>query len=148
MITRAVQNDDWNQIAWLASNEVQEGEHNRLDIDWIKRRRSPTVARFHSVIESGDEVVGYCALEKDNDRDEFRVFIVLDWSHDDLSIAEAAYRQLQNYVSSEKITKVWMREVAGDLALIDFMQSKGFVIDKRYEYKGHELVNLSKNYET
>ena len=147
MIVRPVQNDDWNQIAWLASNDVQEGEHTTLDIDWIKRRRSPSPARFDSVLELDNEVVGYCALERD-DKGEFRVFIVLDWSHDDQSIPEATYRQLKSHVRSQKIARVWMREVAGDIALLDFMQSKGFIIDKRYEYQGHELVNLSKDYET
>ena len=148
MIIRSVQDNDWNRIAWLASNVVQEGEHTALDTDWVKRRRSPIVTRFDSVVELDNKVVSYCALEKATDSEEFRVFIVLDWSHDDQSIAETTYRQLRNYVSSEKIAKVWMREVAGDLALLEFMKSKGFVIDKRYEYEGHELVNLSKSYET
>ena len=40
-----------------------------------------------------------------------------------------------------------MRELAGDATLIDFVVSKGFSVEKRYEFDGLQLVNLIKDYE-
>jgi len=100
------------------------------------------------VLERKGEVVSYAALEKDPTADGYRAFLVMDWSSDCRDIADASYRELVRIVGERDIRRLWMREIAGDVSLLDYVQSKGFAIDRRYEYEGLDLVNLSKSFGT
>ena len=147
IIARVVSESDWDKIAWLASDETQEDVHINIDAGWVKNRRVPVSERFDAVIEQCGEVVGYVALERRHKNEGFRAFVVMDWINCDESIAEAAYEKLERMISENEISKVWMREMAGDVSLVSFMERHGFRVDKRYDYEGYELVNLYKIYE-
>ena len=72
MITsRTVRDNDWREIDWLASNAVQEGDHASIDFEWTRNRREFEGEKYESVSQSGERVVGYCALERDHSQNGF-----------------------------------------------------------------------------
>jgi len=141
-----VQEEDWGRINWLASDSVQEADHSQLDAEWTRKRREFAHEGLQSVVEKEGRVVGYCALERDESKDGFRVFLVADWGLGAVDLHDSLFDELERLISNAKTRKVWMRELAGDAKLIDFVVSKGFSVDKRYEFDGLQLVNLVKEY--
>ena len=147
IISRPVQKEDWDRINWLASDSVQEADHSQFDAEWTRKRREFAHEELQSVVEKDGKVVGYCALEIDESKDGFRVFLVADWSLGAIDLHTSLFDELERLISNAKTRKVWMRELAGDATLIDFVVSKGFSVEKRYEFDGLQLVNLIKDYE-
>ena len=147
MIIRQLEENDWTTIDWLASNDVQEGDHSKYGSQWGQFRRSFEGERVDSVLESGGEVVAYVALEREAANDDWRAFIVLDWSLQDSQLQEAAYQALESLIESQAASSIWMREMSDDFALIEFVQRKGFVIEQRYTLEGLDMVNLRRTSE-
>lgn len=147
MIVRQLEPGDWPTIDWLASNEVQEGDHSKFGSQWGQFRRSFEGERVESVLESGDAVVAYVALERETPNDDWRAFIVLDWSIQDDVLQEAAYQALETLVAEQGASNIWMREMSDDFALIEFVQAKGFVVERRYSLGGLAMINLRKSCE-
>lgn len=147
MKVRTVREDDWRKIDYLASNEVQEGEHTAFENEWTVRRRDVSVDRFHFVLEENGEVVSYAALEKDSADKGYRMFLVMDWSGEDRLFADQSIEEIERIAREQGINYVWMRELEDDKTLVTYVQSCGFVIDKRYNLDGYRFVNLSKGYE-
>ncbi len=80
---RPLRESDWEIVTYLASDEVQEGDHSgSIDGSWIANRRHAGRYRQHAVLEADGSVVGYCAIERvESDPAEmYRVFLVTDWS--------------------------------------------------------------------
>ena len=145
MIARPVEERDWTRIAWLASDEVQEADHAQLESDWLRRRREFAGERVDSVLERGGEVIAYCALENVAEFPGWRVFVVLDWSTEDVAVQEAAYRQVEQLAARVGARHLWLRELVGDVALLEFFDAKGFALEKRYRHGDLEMVNISKS---
>ena len=141
---RTPKKEDWQQINWLASNEVQEADHAQFESNWTKQRQRFDGKKYESVLLQDDEVVAFCSLEQDNDEDSFRAFIVLDWSIDDSEVREVAFEHLQHLIDTSGTSRVWMRELKGDKTLIDALLQHDFRIEKRYELDGVSFINLSK----
>ena len=79
---RDVDDADWEAVARLADVAVAWLADAPSQHEWVKARMSFTGERRHHVLESGREIVGYCAIEL-SDRGvgrTFRVFVVTDWS--------------------------------------------------------------------
>lgn len=144
MIARPVEERDWSRVAWLASNEVQEADHTNLEAEWVRHRREFAGERVDSVLERDGDVIAYCALENVAEFPGWRVFIVLDWSTNDVEVQEAAHRQIEILAEQVGTQRLWLRELAGDLALLKFFAAKGYVEEKRYRYAGKEMVNIAK----
>ena len=143
MITsRSVRDNDWREIDWLASDAVQEGNHAGIDSEWTRNRREFEGEKYESVLQSGEYVVGYCALVRDHSQDGFRAFVVLDWTKKNVEIQAAVLRELERLILESSAEYIWMRELKGDVSLIEFMLSNGFEIEKCYQYNGLEMVNL------
>ncbi len=75
LISRKVRDNDWREIDWLASNAVQEGDHAGVDSEWTRNRLEFEGVKYESVLQSGERVVGYCALVRDHTQDGFRAFV-------------------------------------------------------------------------
>jgi hypothetical protein len=134
-------------IAWLASDEVQEGDHSSFGSGWVTGRRAFTGEKVESVIDSSGETKAYCSLERASGEQAWRAFIVLDWSNDDLAVREAAFAELERLATSVGAPTVWMRELEDDRTLLAFVQSKGFTVVRRYEFEGAAMANLEKFYD-
>ena len=145
MISRPLRTGDWPRVDWLASNEVQEGDHTTFGTEWGQNRREFTRENAHSVVEVDGIVVAYSSIECEADKG-WRAFIVLDWSKQDDEAQEAAYNALEGLIAERLATSVWMRELADDHALLKFIEQKGFEVERRYEFSGFEMVNLRKSY--
>ncbi|MEM7366270.1 MAG: hypothetical protein AAF525_19815 [Pseudomonadota bacterium] len=141
IITRSVVDGDWVQINQLASNDVQEADHSRIDDQWTQNRRTFTGERRHIVLETASQIVAYCSLERELQTRRWRAFVVLDWSGDRI-YWEAAYRALDGLMMDVAPAEVWMRELTGDLALLEFMASKGFLLESPFVHDGLEMVYL------
>jgi hypothetical protein len=147
MNIRPLEPQDWKQVTWLASNEVQEGDHSLFGAVWARNRMDFSGRRVHAVVESEGRVVAYCSLEHDS-ADVWRGFIVLDWSAEDTAVRESAFSELEKFAREKSARSVWMREIAEDKALLDFVKSKGFNITRAYRLDGVEMLNLEKSYES
>ena len=137
--------EDWQQINWLASNEVQEADHSHHEAGWTRRRREFDGEKYESIVMRDDQVVAFCSLEKDPSQEGFRAFIVLDWSSGDDEVQDSAINQLVVLIHQTGSPRVWMRELEDDQALIEFMTQNGFQIEKRYELDGARFVNLGRS---
>jgi len=146
---REVKDSDWQKIAWLASNLVQEADHgDGQESDWIENRLSFNGTRHHHVALKHEHIVGYCSLERSDTVVEsgFRVFLVMDWVSRNLQLREALMEKVDGMISSNGIARVWMRELTGDKELIEFVESRGFLKSEPYVIDDKEMVNLSKMY--
>ena len=146
MNVRPVEERDWEAIAWLASDEVQEGDHSSFGPAWVTRRREFDGEQAESVVDVDGDARAYCSLERASGVEGWRAFIVLDWSDSDVAIGEAAFAELERLVASRGGGRVWMRELEGDQTMLAFLARKGFVIEQRYEYEGLAMVNLAKTF--
>lgn len=140
MRVRDLNEDDWKQIAWLASNEAQEGDQSPSS-DWIARRKLPA-ERYQSVIDRDGRIEAYCSVERNDAGERFRAFLVLDWINLDEEVADFAFARLEELIDEAKTEQVWMREMVEDKKLLAFVQARGFVVERQYELGGHEMVNL------
>lgn len=147
MVTRPLETRDWPRVDWLASNEVQEGDHTTYESEWGQRRRKFAGESARSIIEISGEVVAYTSIEREPNEDGWRASIVLDWSKQDDKVQEAAYGALEELIAERRVRMIWMRELADDLSLLQFLASKDFEIQKRYVFNGTEMVNLRKGYD-
>ena len=139
---------DWQTIAHLASNEVQEGDHSGgIDGDWIANRRSVECERKDAVVESDNLVVGYCAIERQpaDPAMSYRVFLVTDWSHVDPEVPEALLSHVEALLLEVGAEVAWMREVVDDRELSRFVTSRGFTVSASYAFAGKQLVNFVKD---
>ena len=146
---REVNEGDWKDIAWLASDLVQEADHgDGQDEGWIMNRLSFKGKRFQRIAEKHGKIVGYCSLERPTIQSNsgFRAFLVTDWNSKDKSIREALMDMIEEMVATNKIDQVWMRELVGDMQLLEFVQSKGFVKSEPYVIDNKEMINLFKEY--
>ena len=146
---REVKESDWQKIAWLASNLVQEADHgDGQDSNWIENRLSFNGTRHHEVALKHEHIVGYYSLERSETVVEsgFRVFLVMDWVSKNLELREALMEKIDEMISSNGIARVWMRELTGDKELIEFVESKGFLKSELYVIDNKEMANLSKVY--
>ena len=146
---RDVKESDWQDIAWLASDLVQEADHgDGQDSDWIENRLSFSGTRHHHVALRQGQIIGYCSLECSETVVEsgFRVFLVMDWISRNPEIREALMEKIDGMICSHGIARVWMRELTGDNELIEFVESKGFLKSEPYVIDNKEMVNLSKVY--
>jgi hypothetical protein len=145
---RQPRDDDWQAIARLASDEVQEGDHSGgIDGDWIENRRSVECERKDAVLESNDSIVGYCAIERqyaDRVR-SYRVFLVTDWSHVDPEVPDALLSHVEVLLVEVGAESAWMREVADDRELARFVTSRGFTVSAPYAFAGKQLVTFAKD---
>ena len=139
---RAVRENDWRQINWLASDAVQEGEHGGIESEWTKNRRAFEGEKYESVIQSDGNVVGYCSLERGISGDGFRAFVILDWRQRNSEVQTAVLGELEGLILNSGTNDIWMRELRGDVSLIEFMLSNGFEIEKSYVHNSLEMVNL------
>ncbi len=139
--------EDWPQINWLASNEVQEADHSQHEAHWIRRRREFDGKKHETIVLRDDRVVGYCSLERDPSHDGFRAFVVLDWSAGDYEVQDAVINQLELLIRRSRSPRIWMRELEDDRTLISFMSQHGFQVVKCYELDGTRFINLVR-YET
>ena len=139
---RTPTDDDWQQINWLASDEVQEADHSLHGAHWTRKRREFAGEKYESIIVRDEQVVAFCRLEKDPSQEGFRAFVVLDWSACDDEVQSAAIDQLESLVRRSGSPRVWMREFEEDRALIEFMTGNGFRIEKRYTLDGVNFLNL------
>ena len=140
---------DWSNIARLASNDVQQGDHSgSIDADWIANRRSSLRIRRDFVLEKSGGVVAYGAIERQasEPQDHYRVFLVTDWRTVDDEIKARLYEETERLLVTARANKAWMRELAGDVSLLRFVEQHGFKRSQTYRYGRHELVNLTKNY--
>ena len=111
---REVRKEDWTQIDWLASDEVQEADHSELAYQWSANRRSFQGDRIHSVAVQEDQVVGYCGLERTTDEPDnsYRMFLVTDWNPENQAVQEALFGQLLGKINETK-NGIRMDEGAG-----------------------------------
>ncbi len=139
---------DWQSIAHLASNEVQEGDHSGgIDGDWIANRRSVECERKDAVLESDNSIVGYCAIERQfaDPARSYRVFLVIDWSDLDPEVPDALLSHVEALLLEVGAESAWMREVADDRQLSRFVTSRGFTVSAPYAFAGKQLVNFAKD---
>jgi N-acetylglutamate synthase-like GNAT family acetyltransferase len=143
---RGVKQEDWSAIAWLASNDVQDGDHAEFEAKWVEARQAFEGVQRQAVAEDDGAIIGYCAIERRPDETEatYRVFIVADWDQHNTPVHEALLDHVAEMLRQEGAQQAWMREFAGDFRLLQFVQERGFVISKQYEYAGKEMVNLTK----
>ncbi len=141
---RAPTDEDWEQINWLASNEVQEADHSDHEAQWTRRRRDFAGEKYESIVVRDERVAAFCSLEKDPSHEGFRAFVVLDWSAGDHEVRGAAIDQLEVLISESGSPRVWMRELEGDRLLVEFMTQNDFQVAKRYELDGTRFVNLER----
>ena len=139
---------DWQSIAHLASNEVQEGDHSGgIDGDWIANRRSVDCERKDAVLESEGLIVGYCAIERQaaDPAMSYRAFLIADWSHVDPVVPEALLSHVEALLLEVGAQTAWMREVADDRQLSRFLIARGFTASAPYAFAGKQLVNFAKD---
>ena len=106
MKIRNVTKADWPSINYLASNEVQEGDHSVFESEWTTRRRDPSINRYSFVIESSDEIVCYAALEEVPGFEGFRMFLVTDWSKPDQSDVDLSVSELERIARENNIYRL------------------------------------------
>ncbi len=146
---RPVKAEDWKDIAWLASDFVQEADHSDgQDTGWVRNRRSFEGKRYQRIAEIQGQIVGYCSLERSTtgSKSGFRAYLVADWKSTNRSIHEALMHMIEELIAVNKIDLVWMRELTGDVQLLEFVESKGFVKSESYVINGKEMINLRKEY--
>ncbi len=143
---RKVVEADWSVIGWLASDEVQDGNHAGWDGEWVAQRRSFVGTRLDSVAGQNGEIVGYCAVERGEAETgrSYRAFLVADWRPQNRTIHEALLGKVEEFVNQEGADRVWMRELTGDRRLLDFVTEHGFELGKPYTIGGREIVNASR----
>ncbi|MGE4606275.1 MAG: hypothetical protein AAEJ52_06000 [Myxococcota bacterium] len=148
LTVREVRDGDWDAIAYLASNEVQEGDHSGgIDGPWIATRRSKDRQSRLAVAEREGSIVGFCAIERTEDEpsDLYRVFIVTDWSTGSREVPEKMLSHVDTLLREVGAAKAWMREVSSDRALVQFAIDSGFAASAPYPYSDKELINLARD---
>ena len=68
--------------------------------------------------------------------------MVLDWTQRNSEVQTAVLSELEGLILNSGANDIWMRELRGDVSLIEFMLSNGFEIEKSYVNKGLEMVNM------
>ena len=147
---RAPRDPDWAQIAHLASDAVQEGDHGGgIDAEWVANRRRTGVERREAVAVQRGAVVGYCAIERapGEPTGAFRVFLVADW-RDGEAVPSRLLAAVEQWLAALGAERAWMREVADDHALLRFVRAHGFAASEPYEVAGKAVVNLVKTLRT
>lgn len=147
---RQVTDKDWDAIAWLASDAVQEGDHGGLETGWVEKRLSFDGQRLDLVAEASGDVVGYCAIEHGTGdaAGRWRVFLLADWDEGNAALHEALLARAAEMLAGKQATLAWMREFSDDARLIHFVRAHGFDVTKQYTYDGREMVNLEKGVAT
>jgi hypothetical protein len=140
---------DWQSILAAANaalpwaeSKNQEWLHNRQQFD------TTTFFRYHCVAtaNTSEQVIAYGAVEGGSEPGQHRIFLVMAPVYLTSDVGNLLYNHLIAMIEELKADIVWAREEARDLALINFLQDRGFAESQRFTHSdGTEIVVLQKH---
>lgn len=125
---------DWPAVLYVMNaaapwtpRENQEWLSSRMRFDQTGYLRRHYVAQDTAT----GNVVGYGGIEGGQERDRFRIFLVMAPDLLTNSIGDLIYEQLMAELTTLKAATLWAREDARDLAMLRFLTVHGFTETNR-----------------
>jgi hypothetical protein len=147
--TRIPTESDWPAILGIANRSVADVPGAGSQADWLENRRNFTSHGFqsHFVVDEGDRLVGYGAVEGDDKApaNHYRLFIVTE--PDRLEhIGAVIHSRLEALLVELGAAGSWLVEYADDQRLVSFLHTCGYSETRRFTLpSGQTAIVLSKN---
>jgi N-acetylglutamate synthase-like GNAT family acetyltransferase len=128
---RALREADWPDVLRCADEALPHaGLRNQA---WLDNRRlfDQGVRRRHYVVEVGNEVIGYGAIEEEKDA-RWRLFVVMSPVRLNSAVGDDVAARLLADASELGAGTLWLREEAGDRAMATFCARHGFAEVQRF----------------
>lgn len=135
LVLRPFHKKDFNVLLDLAHQAVpfapQENE------EWFRYRQAfdeAKAVRRHFIVEDGDTAVGYGSLEQQHEDPSFlRIYVVCSPQRLPGKVGNLLFDRLLAEARVLRAKRLWMRELAADVAIYQFFLSKGFVETERFQ---------------
>jgi N-acetylglutamate synthase-like GNAT family acetyltransferase len=133
VLFRPVAQTDWADIGRLADEALpHSSEGNR---EWLEARRSLDELRRRRrqyIVQEDGEVVGYGAIEEDEDPGRWRLFVVMSPERLNGPHGNRTFARMLSEAKAVGAEALWMREEASDKAIATFARRHEFVETQRY----------------
>ena len=131
-LIRPLREADWQDVLRCADEALPlAGRRNQ---EWLDNRRAfdeGALRRRHYVVEEGNAVVGYGAIEETDDA-RWRLFVVMSPAHLNSAAGDEIAARLFADALELRGRTLWLREEAGDQAMAMFCARHGFAAMQRF----------------